>query len=406
MGQSCNDLTEVIRRPIEATLNGLEHWHQRGSDYLHLGTGHSSGVCDLISSKFNAVLTSIDGEAFSGDERELGRLLEEPKISRRYVDVCSYLSCARSRHSRRMGYLESRSLQEGKQCHFVSRHRPKRYQLLHEGKSVRQLETPTEHASVEAVRLPSLGSMVKRLTQGDRYMPSYPLICLAAQYSQRVYTKPTGREREAHVEADWRLGTKAMVIKSIPIDDMDAVVFAIRGSQTFMDWAVNLNSAPSSPVNFLVGSVMRYGYVQANIQQDDPGNMCHSGFLAVARKMIKPVAARLRSLLEEDPSRSSCSLIITGHSAGGAVASLLYAHMMADGLRSELSVLTGCKCWLVASLNLYRHDPCADGYNKGFKRIHCITFGAPPVSLLPILKSNNPRYRKSLFLSFINEGDP
>ena len=73
--------------------------------------------------------------------------------------------------------------------------------------------------------------------------------------------------------------------------------------------------------------------------------MCHSGFLAVARKMIRPVAARLRSLLEEDPSRSNCSLIMTGHSAGGAVASLLYAHMMAEGIRSELSVLTGCMCF-------------------------------------------------------------
>ena len=87
-----------------------------------------------------------------------------------------------------------------------------------------------------------------------RYIPSYPLICLAAQYSQRVYSKPMGKEREAHVEADWRMGTKAMVIKSIPIDHMDAVVFAIRGSQTFMDWAVNLNSAPSPPTKFLVNN--------------------------------------------------------------------------------------------------------------------------------------------------------
>ena len=71
--------------------------------------------------------------------------------------------------------------------------------------------------------------------------------------------------------------------------------------------------------------------------------MCHAGFLSVARKMIKPVAARLRSLLEEDPSRSSCSLIMTGHSAGGAVASLLFAHMLAEGVRSELNILTGCK---------------------------------------------------------------
>jgi hypothetical protein len=48
------------------------------------------------------------------------------------------------------------------------------------------------------------------------------------------------------------MGTKAMVIKSVPIDDMNIVIFAIRGSQTFMDWAVNLNSAPVSPSGFLV----------------------------------------------------------------------------------------------------------------------------------------------------------
>lgn len=163
------------------------------------------------------------------------------------------------------------------------------------------------------------------------------------------------------------MGTKAMVIKSVPIDDMSCVIFAIRGSQTFTDWAVNLNSAPVPPVDFL----------------DDTGNLCHSGFLSVARKMIKPVAARLRSLLEEDPSRSTCSLLMTGHSAGGAVATLLYAHMLAETARSELNILTGC-----------------------FKRIHCLTFGTPPISLLPLSKHSTARHSKSLFMSFINEGDP
>jgi len=43
-----------------------------------------------------------------------------------------------------------------------------------------------------------------------------------------------------------------MVMKSVPIDDMNCIVFAIRGSQTFMDWAVNLNSAPVAPTDFLV----------------------------------------------------------------------------------------------------------------------------------------------------------
>lgn len=85
-----------------------------------------------------------------------------------------------------------------------------------------------------------------------RYPPSYPLLCLAAQYSQRAYSKPSRNERETHVEASWRLGTKAMVIQSVPIDERNLVIFAIRGTQTFMDWAINLNSAPVSPEGFLV----------------------------------------------------------------------------------------------------------------------------------------------------------
>jgi len=101
--------------------------------------------------------------------------------------------------------------------------------------------------------------------------------------------------------------------------------------------------------------------------------------------MILPVAARLRNLLQEDPGRSKCSLLITGHSAGGAVAALLYSHMLStsSNAQSELNILTGC-----------------------FKRIHCVTFGAPPVSLLPLTKPINPTLRKSIFLSFVNEGDP
>jgi hypothetical protein len=99
--------------------------------------------------------------------------------------------------------------------------------------------------------------------------------------------------------------------------------------------------------------------------------------------MIKPVAARLRTLLAENPSRSACSLLITGHSAGGAVAQLLYSHMMCKGVESELSYLVGF-----------------------FKRVHCVTFGAPPVSLLPLATPKSRLNRKSLFFAFVNEGDP
>jgi hypothetical protein len=101
--------------------------------------------------------------------------------------------------------------------------------------------------------------------------------------------------------------------------------------------------------------------------------------------MIGPVAARLRHLLQENRGRARYSLLITGHSAGGAVAALLYSHMLSSSqtTKTELSVLSG-----------------------SFKRIHCITFGAPPVSLLPLSKPDTPSLRKSLFMSFVNEGDP
>jgi hypothetical protein len=45
-----------------------------------------------------------------------------------------------------------------------------------------------------------------------------------------------------------------MVLKSVPMDDINTVIFAIRGTQTFMDWAVNLNSTPAAPDGFLVSS--------------------------------------------------------------------------------------------------------------------------------------------------------
>jgi hypothetical protein len=41
-----------------------------------------------------------------------------------------------------------------------------------------------------------------------------------------------------------------------------------------------------------------------------------------------------------------------------------------------------------------------------FKRVHCVTFGAPPVSLFPLQHPEGRRHKKSLFFAFANEGDP
>lgn len=202
------------------------------------------------------------------------------------------------------------------------------------------------------------------------YVPTWQLFCKAASASAAVYKRPTRGEREDYVEANWRQGTKAMVLKSTPLDESNVIVIAIRGSQwNAIDWAVNFTIEPTEPTGFL----------------DDTGNACHEGFLQVARSMIVPVAERLRQLLEQDPSRSASSLLFTGHSAGGAVATLLYMHMLSRTVSSRLTDLNGI-----------------------FKRIHCVTFGVPPISLLPLQKpsTKNKEQQKAQFVSFVNEGDP
>jgi len=295
----------------------------------------SAALCDRLSCKLDAVITSIDEGIFSGKEQDL--MVEEEPLSH----ASSFTN-----------------LQDASQARLLN----VPYAVINNTKSSNMFSKVWMYSNS---RLPP------HLPPFKVYIPTYPLLCLAAAYSDRVYAPVPAAlpstDTETHIPADWRSGTKAMILKSLPRDDMNTIVFAIRGSQTFMDWAVNYRSEPSSPKEFL----------------DDPGNLCHSGFLYVARKMIAPVSERLRILLQENPSRSSCSLLITGHSAGGAVAALLYAHMMSTQVQSELNYLTGF-----------------------FKRVHCITFGAPPITLLPLQKSDDKRHRKSLFYSFINEGDP
>lgn len=202
------------------------------------------------------------------------------------------------------------------------------------------------------------------------YMPTWQIICMAAQASVDVYRRPKRDEGEDYVQADWRQGTKAMAIKSRQVEDKNIIVLAIRGSKTWnaIDWLVNFNAAPTEPTGFL----------------DDEGNACHAGFLQIARSMIAIVAARLRKLLEQSASRGSPSLILTGHSAGGAVASLLYMHMLAITPRceSELNSLAGF-----------------------LKRIHCVTFGTPPISLLQLQNPSGKQYERNVFMHFANEGD-
>lgn len=202
------------------------------------------------------------------------------------------------------------------------------------------------------------------------YLATWRLFCRAVEAANSVYERKRGQPNkwEEYVDADRQQGTKAMTLKSEVHDHDKLIVISIRGSQwKRVDWHVNFKATPENPVGFL----------------DDETNACHAGFLQVARSMIQPVASHLRQLIEQDPSRAGSSLLFTGHSAGGAVANLLYLHMLSEIVSSELTAFNGV-----------------------FRRIHCVTFGVPPISLLSL--HNPPRYhqQKYQFVSFINEGDP
>ncbi|KAI1464457.1 alpha/beta-hydrolase [Daldinia caldariorum] len=323
--------------------DGLPRWHAYGTQVLN----QSAAMYDQICSSFNDVMTLIDRDKYIGNENDLFTYQSHP-VPPSSTEV------------RQQTVVHKGPAKKAKKG--TSKDAPK-------GQTNAITSSLASRGYFAKVELYANSKLSSNLTPLRLHIPTYPLVCLAAQYSERVYENPRGAERDAHFDADWRTGAKAMRIKSVPMDHMETIVFAIRGTATFMDWSVNLNTAPTAPKGFL----------------DDPNNFCHAGFLSVARKMIPPVAARLRHLLEEDPRRCSYSLLITGHSAGGAVASLLYAHMLSTSkaASSELNSLTGC-----------------------FKRVHCITFGTPPVSLFPLQKPSGSEFKKSVFLTFVNEGDP
>ncbi|ROW01850.1 hypothetical protein VMCG_05639 [Cytospora schulzeri] len=298
----------------------------------------SAEATDHVYQRFNNVMTLIDQDRYAGNEKDLF--------------VCQSDSSSTSSST------ADTTTTRGQPSKPKRTHSSKAHHDSPKGQTTAVAASVVSGSYFAKVELYANSRLPMNLPPLKLYISTWPLLCLAAQYSDRVYEKARGSEKDMYISADSRSGTRATVIKSVPMDHMNTIVFAIRGTATFMDWAVNLDTAPTSPVGFLA-----------------------------ARKMIKPVATRLRQLLQEDPSRSSYSLLITGHSAGGAVAALLYAHMLSSAAGpagSELNALTAC-----------------------FRRVHCVTFGAPPVSLLPLQKpEGRPELGKSLFLSFVNEGDP
>ncbi|KAK4031364.1 hypothetical protein C8A01DRAFT_42175 [Parachaetomium inaequale] len=120
-------------------------------------------------------------------------------------------------------------------------------------------------------------------------------------------------------------------------------VVAIRGTASIHDWMVNLNpgSCSDSPVEDK----------DEFLGKDKNGDNyhAHAGFLASAKEMLLRVCEEIAKAVNDfRNSRTQAvsgglQLVFTGHSAGGAVAAMLYAHFMKPqaATSTELRFLNG-----------------------------------------------------------------
>lgn len=242
------------------------------------------------------------------------------------------------------------------------------YQQCARSTSVRRQDTIVpDTASRERSSLAKKAALFKnsklqpRLQSFNTSLPTWSMICRAAQASEDCYSSQFPRAR--YTAADSSRDIKAMTVDEQSIDGSRIVIVAIRGTQvqSLTDWTVNTAANPVKPTGFL----------------DDSDNACHEGFLQVAKAMAGQVADQLQQYAA---SLEKPSLLFTGHSAGGAVAAILYSHMLSTSVQSSLIALA-----------------------DQFQSVNCITFGAPPLSMTPLPRCES---KPGVFLAFANEGDP
>ncbi|KAF1962259.1 alpha/beta-hydrolase [Byssothecium circinans] len=174
------------------------------------------------------------------------------------------------------------------------------------------------------------------------------------------------------------------------------VVVAIRGTASVRDWSVNFNHSSNNHTqagDFLGETPEKSTY------------KVHSGYLESAIQSVSALEeAILRLLLDQSLTRflEPPQLLFTGHSAGGAVASILYAHL---NNRNQ-------HC-LSSTQNLYSKpgQPTSSPLQKlhtKFSSIHLITFGAPPVTTpsIPLPLNGSSASSNAACYAIINEGDP
>ncbi|KAK0672344.1 Alpha/Beta hydrolase protein [Cercophora samala] len=144
------------------------------------------------------------------------------------------------------------------------------------------------------------------------------------------------------------------------------LVVSIRGTATMMDHMVNMNGKPKDASTIF--QIQSKGEL-VNVQS-------HAGFLGCAQEMIPIITTDIREqLLADEKIRN---VVFTGHSAGGAVASLVFLHFLFQ--QSPNPWMTNCKLSL-------------------------ISFGSPPVTSTGLTDICKGRSNVGVLLSMVNEYD-
>ncbi|RAH70136.1 alpha/beta-hydrolase [Aspergillus aculeatinus CBS 121060] len=148
---------------------------------------------------------------------------------------------------------------------------------------------------------------------------------------------------------------------------LPVLVIAIRGTASTVDHIVNINSKPHDASHFIVS---QWFCLHSRRKLE-----AHSGFLHSAMALEAIVSERIKAYSRLHADTGS-HILFTGHSAGGAVASLLFLHYISEAI------------------------------SKNARRFSCVTFGAPPVVTLPLMDGiRHRRLPKNLCLNLINEFD-
>ncbi|KAF3481519.1 uncharacterized protein GIQ15_04278 [Arthroderma uncinatum] len=163
---------------------------------------------------------------------------------------------------------------------------------------------------------------------------------------------------------------------------LPALVVAVRGSESLMDHMVNANTKPKSVADFIKFANENIGHIFSKSHTPAVADCkAHSGFLNSAEALNAICSQRIDEYIQKAGSER-CHIVFTGHSAGGAVASLLYLRHISNQIpgKQELS-------------------------NSSI-RLSCITFGALPVVDSSVLAFHPQREQSGgVCMNFVNEFD-